>query len=69
DGRSKVKAKLWLSADVHATAIVAMELKVNEGGRNMTISMELGGYGDDDKTTWGKPAEKLAKKKKKDEDE
>jgi hypothetical protein len=69
DGRSKVKVKLWLSADVHATSIIAMELKVNEGGRPMTISMELGGYGDDDKTTWGKPADKLGKKKKKDEDE
>jgi hypothetical protein len=36
------------------------------------FTLELGGYGDDDKTDWGKTAEQLskkAKKKKKAEDD
>jgi hypothetical protein len=65
---SRAKIKLWLSDEVAATGLVALEVKLS-GGKTGAFALELGGYGDDDKTLWGKTADKLGKKKKKKDDE
>jgi hypothetical protein len=69
DRTARLKVKLWLSADVKAPAIVALEIKGNEHGRDVGATFELGGYGSEDKTEWGKTAEQLTKKKRKKSDD
>lgn len=66
----RFKVKLWLSSEIEGTGLVAAEVR-RFGERAATLTLEVGGFGDEDRTVWGKPAERLARKKnrKKSEDE
>jgi len=66
---SNIRVKMWLSPDVKGMGLVACEIKAKERGADISIDIELGGYGDEDKTEWGKTAEQLSKKKKKKKDD
>jgi hypothetical protein len=66
---TRIKVKMWMSPDAKVMGLVAAELRIKERGGEVSIDMELGGFGDDEKTEWGKTAEQLTKKKKKKADD
>ncbi len=62
---STIKVKLWVSPDSKGLGLVGGEVRAKRRGEDMKFDIELGGFGDDDKTEWGKTAEQLSKKKRK----
>ncbi len=66
-GQGGGKVKLWLASDLKAPGFVALEIKSRTPAGDVTVTFELAGYGDDDKTIWGKTGDELAKRKKKSE--
>lgn len=71
ENSEKLKVKMWFSTEVKGIGVVAAEVHGSVGVGELSLEMELGGYGDADTTIFGKTADELSKKKgkKSDDDE
>jgi hypothetical protein len=59
EGTKRVEGRFWLSSEVRAPGVVAAELEAHYMNEDHGVSFELAGYGDVEKTLWGKTLDEL----------